>query len=202
MTFYKFFSHIYDPVNSFFYTDKMRRKLLDIAHVRNANRVLEVGTGSAWTTEGIASRIGDGIIVGVDLTPEMLTRARRKLKDLKLLHKVWLVQGDVENLPFRGNTFESIVSAGAAEHFPDLKKAIKEMSRTVRADGGITLLVPKKPKTGLLKIFLNPVMAFSTAEDLYNALKSVGLQRVVITSTGPRKFMDELAVIVHGEKLL
>lgn len=201
MTFYKFFSHIYDPVNSFFYTDKMRRKLLDIAHVRNANRVLEVGTGSAWTTEEIASRIGDGIVVGVDLTPEMLTRARRKLKDLKLLHKVWLVQGDVENLPFKDNTFESIVSAGAAEHFPDLKKAVKEMARTVRAEGRITILAPKKPKTGLLKIFSNPLMAFLTAEDLYQAFKSAGLQRVVITNTGPRKFMGELAVIVRGEKL-
>jgi len=201
MTFYRFFSHIYDPVNSFFYTDKMRRKLLEVARVRNGNKILEVGIGSAWTTEGITSRIEIGTIVGIDLTPEMLARARRKLKGLRLLHKVWLVQGDVENLPFQDNTFESVVSAGAAEHFPDLEKAIKEMVRTIKAEGVITLLVPKKPKTRLLKILLNPVMAFLTAEDLYHAFKSAGLQRVVMTNTGPRKFMSELAVIVRGEKL-
>ena len=201
MIFYRFFSHIYDPVNSFFYTDEMRRKLLEVAHVRNVHEVLEVGIGSAWTTEGIASQIGEGSIVGIDLTSEMLMRARRKLRDLGCLHKVWLVQGDVENLPFKDNAFESIVSAGAAEHFPDLKKAIKEMARTAKAEGGITLLVPKKPKTKLLKIFLNPVMAFFTAEDLYAAFKSAGLQRVIMTKTGPRKFMEELAVIIRGEKL-
>lgn len=201
MAFYRFFSHIYDPVNSFFYTDKMRRKLLEIARVRNVNKLLEVGIGSAWTTEGIASQIGEGTIVGVDLTPEMLTRARRKLMDLRRLQKVWLVQGDVENLPFKSNTFESIVSTGAVEHFPDLKKAIKEMARTAKMEGGITLLVPKKPKTELLQILLNSVMAFFTAEDLYHAFESAGLKRVVTTNTGPRKFMDELAVIVRGEKL-
>lgn len=201
MIFYRFFSHIYDPVNSFFYTDKMRRKLLEVARVRTVYKVLEVGIGSAWTTEGIASQIGEGSVVGMDLTPEMLTRARRKLRDLGRLNKVWLVQGDVENLPFKDNTFESIVSAGAAEHFPDLEKAIKEMSRTAKAESCITLLVPKKPKTELLKIFLNSIMAFFTAEDLYAAFKSAGLQKVVMTDTGPRKFMNELAVIVSGEKL-
>lgn len=201
MTFYKFFSHIYDPVNSFFYTDKMRRKLLDLAHVQNAASVLEVGIGSAWTTEEIASRIGNGIIVGVDLTSEMLTRARGKLKALKLINKVWLVRGDVEHLPFKDNVFEGIVSAGAAEHFPDLEKAVEEMLRTVRPEGGITLLAPKEPQTGLLKTFFNPLMAFLRVEDVYRIFKSAGLERVVVAYTGPRKLMDDLAVIIHGEKI-
>ncbi|HDM60090.1 MAG TPA: methyltransferase domain-containing protein, partial [Archaeoglobus veneficus] len=73
--FYKYFSKIYDRVNPFFYSDEMRRIVVDMARVEKGDFVLEVGCGTGFTTAEIVKRVGEENVVAVDLTPEQMEKA-------------------------------------------------------------------------------------------------------------------------------
>lgn len=52
------------------------------------------------------------------------------------------IVGDVTNLPFEDETFDSILCTEVLEHIPDITKALQEMYRVLRKDGNIYLTVP------------------------------------------------------------
>jgi ubiquinone/menaquinone biosynthesis C-methylase UbiE len=110
---------------------RLRRQLLSRAH----GRVLEVAAGTGrnfrWYPAGVS-------VVAVDLSIHMLSRAREKAK--KLGRNYLFVVMDAEQLAFRGETFDNVVSTLSTCTFPNPVPALREMARVCRADGRILLL--------------------------------------------------------------
>jgi len=95
-------------------------------------RVLEVGVGT-----GLALPLyrGEKRVVGVDLSREMLEKARERVAQERLLHVEGLVEMDAEHMAFCDDSFDIAVAMFTASVVPDARKLFAEMSRVVRPGG-------------------------------------------------------------------
>jgi ubiquinone/menaquinone biosynthesis C-methylase UbiE len=185
-------------LNPRLYTDKMRSEIAGKIGEGSCLRVLDVGCGTGYTTEGILNRANVSEVVGVDLNPAQLGRAAKNLRSRK--PKTSLSRGDVENLPFQDCSFDAVVSVGAIEYFPDPKKALKEMARVAKLNGTVVVGGPESAwfgKLGLDKVFYTP--AASEVEALFH---SVGLVCVRSVLTGVNTFFGtgKYVAVVVGTK--
>ena len=102
---------------------------------RARGRVLEVGVGTGLTLP----HYGDvDSLTGLDLSPEMLARARERAAELG--RDVELLEGDAERLPMADATFDTVLSALVLCSVPDPARAIAEMKRVLVPGGRLLLL--------------------------------------------------------------
>lgn len=120
----------------------------ELLKIRPNSLVLDVGCG-----KGFFHRAGNGRWrgVGLDFSLEALTRGASG-------GGASLLGGDAENMPFKDETFDFLVNLGSLEHFLDKTESVREMTRVVRKNGGIMIIVPncrdlktmwKKFRTGI-----------------------------------------------------
>ncbi len=190
--FYKYFSKIYDFVNPFFYSDEMRKKVVDMAKLKNEDKVVEVGCGTGFTTTEIVKRVGEKRVTAVDLTPEQMIKAVKKFP------KANFVRGDAENLPFRDETFDAAISAGSIEYWPNPQKGIEEMARVTKPGGRVVILAPRKPDGYLARKFAESIMLFPTTEECIEWYKEAGLKKIEYVEMGPYFFWSKLVIIISG----
>jgi SAM-dependent methyltransferase len=108
-------------------------RLVKRAGIHSGQRVLDVacGTGVVSVT---AARLG-ARVTGLDLTPELLERARENSR-IGGLEIEW-IEGDVEKLPFPDATFEAVLSQYGHIFAPRPDVAIAEMLRVLKPEGTI-----------------------------------------------------------------
>jgi ubiquinone/menaquinone biosynthesis C-methylase UbiE len=100
-----------------------------------SGHVLDVACGTGTNFRYLAA---DADLVGIDISPEMLSKARRTLDGLELegtLHRM-----DAQDLAFPDDTFDTVVSALSTCTFPDPIAALGEMERVCKPDGRILLV--------------------------------------------------------------
>ena len=91
-------------------------------------KALDIATGSGHTAFVLAPSVR--LVVGTDLTPEMLAEARR-LRDDRKLGNVAFSLADVHDLPCSSGAFHLITCRRAAHHFSRIRHALSEMSRVL-----------------------------------------------------------------------
>lgn len=190
--FYRYFSKIYDYINPIFYSDEMRKTVVDMANINSDSFVLEVGCGTGFTTEEIARRTGEDKVVAVDLTPEQMIKARAKLGNVNYF------LGDAENLPFKDNSFDAAISAGSIEYWPNPQKGIEEMTRVTRSGGKVVILAPRKPDNIIVRKFAESIMLFPSTQQCVYWFMKAGLEDIRFVEMGPYRFWSKLVVIVSG----
>lgn len=100
-------------------------------------QVLDLGCGAGTDTLVAAQMVGPGgRVTGIDMTPEMLDKARASSAELTL-ENVELVQGEAESLPFPDASFDVIISNGVIDLIPDKEAAFSELFRVLRPGGRI-----------------------------------------------------------------
>src|SRR5919202_3107583 len=123
-----------------FVSHPMVPPLLDLADVRQGERVLDLATGTGLAARLAARRVAPGgAVTGLDLNEEMLKLAR----ELPLppgLNVEWR-QGSAQMLPFDNGVFDVVVCQQGFQFFPDRKAALQEMRRVLRASGRVALSV-------------------------------------------------------------
>jgi arsenite methyltransferase len=98
-------------------------------------RVLDVGSGAGTDSLIAAQMVGArGHVTGVDMTPEMLAKARSAAAEMDLAN-VDFVEGEAERLPFPDATFDVVISNGVIDLIPDKDPVFAELFR-VLAPGG------------------------------------------------------------------
>jgi demethylmenaquinone methyltransferase/2-methoxy-6-polyprenyl-1,4-benzoquinol methylase len=131
---------VYDLMNRLMTAglDRRWRRLTVAAAVRPGDRVLDVccGTGDLAVE---ASRAG-GEVTGLDFSPRMLERARRKL------HTVAWVEGDALELPFADESFDAATVGFGVRNLADLERGLQELRRVLRRGGRVAVLEITRPK--------------------------------------------------------
>ena len=90
------------------------RNMLALLDVREGQRVLDVGSGSGWSTALLAHLVGtSGEVVGVETVPELVEFGRRNLRDLGVPARVEQAADGVLGLPEQAPFDRILVSAGA-----------------------------------------------------------------------------------------
>ena len=106
--------------------------ILDLADIRPGVRVLDVACGTGVMIPRYLAR-GAGEVVGIDLSPRMIARAREKCAD----PRVRLLAGDAETTEERG--FDRIVIYNAFPHFPDPGRLIGALADRLDPGGRLTI---------------------------------------------------------------
>ena len=98
-----------------------------------ARPILDVGCGDGHFG---AAALDGRVDVGIDLAASSLREARARRA------YAHLVRADAPALPFRSETFGTVIANCAIEHIPDLRSTLGEIRRTLRPDGVLLLTVP------------------------------------------------------------
>ncbi len=116
----------------------LREKGLELLSVREGETVLEVGVGTGVSLREIARAVGTtGKAYGIDVTPEMLGRAEKRLRKEGLADRVELYEGDARAMPYKDDTFDAVDMAATLELFdtPDIPRVLGEIKRVLKPGG-------------------------------------------------------------------
>jgi len=98
-------------------------------------RVVDVGCGAGFDTVVAAHQVGpEGRVVGVDMTPPMLAKARRTVEQLGLA-QVEIREGLAEELPVPDGWADVVISNGVVNLCSDKRAIFAEMHRVLRPGG-------------------------------------------------------------------
>ena len=120
-------------------------RLLDVAQLRAADQVLDVGTGTGLVALRAADGARNGRVIGIDHSPGMLEQAADKAQRAGLADAATFRVMDAERLEFPEQSFDVVLSLYALFHFPEPLVAIKEMYRVLRPGGRLVIGVGAGP---------------------------------------------------------
>jgi arsenite methyltransferase len=99
--------------------------------------VLELGSGGGLDTAFLAQKVGPaGKVIGVDLSPAMVERARWCLKEMEIT-SASLLQGEAEELPLADDSVDWVVSNGIFNLSPEKEKILSEIHRILKPESRI-----------------------------------------------------------------
>src|ERR687890_1250584 len=111
-----------------------------LGELRLGERVVDVGCGAGIDTLIAAKKVGsDGRVIGVDMTPSMLKKARRAAKETGLANVVEFREGYAEALPVDDSWADVVTSNGVLNLMPDKVAALEEMSRVLKRGGRLKI---------------------------------------------------------------
>lgn len=112
--------------------------LQDLA-IEPASRVLEVGFGGGALLRNLCDRTPLGFVAGLELSEEMIARARLLLRGQIDAGRVELRQGSVESMPYGDEQFDRACAVNTIYFWPDLASATREFQRILRPGGLLVL---------------------------------------------------------------
>ena len=101
-------------------------------------RVLDVGCGGGHMLEFIATRRPDLTLTGVDLSPDQVRRARRRVA--RFGDRVQIHEGSALDLPFQNNSFDGVYSMASIKHWPDQLQGLQECRRVMHSGGNLIVI--------------------------------------------------------------
>jgi phosphatidylethanolamine/phosphatidyl-N-methylethanolamine N-methyltransferase len=133
---YRLFSGTYDVVfGPVFHIG--RKEAVRIANTRPGQRILEVGVGTGLSLPFFRK---DARVTGIDVSAEMLAKARRRVARLKLAHVGELTEMDAERMSFPDNSFDAVIALYVASVVPDPARFAAEMRRVCIPGGSIVIV--------------------------------------------------------------
>ncbi|MEM9261129.1 MAG: methyltransferase domain-containing protein, partial [Bacteroidota bacterium] len=175
--FYRYLSIFYDKlVNPLFWTKHMRDQALDEGEWDNPNslEVVDVGSGTGFTTEGIVQRVPASQVSCVDQSPHQMAHAKKK----PALEECSFQLGDAEDLPFEDDTFDRYVSAGSIEYWPNPQQGINESYRVIKPGGWALMIGPLEPQQAFSRFIANTWMLFPPDEDYKKWYEAAGFTNI------------------------
>ncbi|MTB51038.1 methyltransferase domain-containing protein [Lewinella sp. W8] len=200
--FYRYLSVFYDKlVNPLFWTESMREKALDLGYWDPEDEedltVIDVGSGTGFTTEGIVRRVPARNVTCVDQSPHQMSHAREKAALANCSFRL----GDAENLPFPDDQFDRYVSAGSIEYWPDPQRGVNEAYRVIKPGGWAMLIGPIEPRNAFSKFVANTWMLFPPEDDYHNYFHRAGFKNVEWTYVAPHWQRNErYGIAIIGRK--
>lgn len=194
--------------------------VLEKMQLAPTDNVLDVGCGAGWLSRRVAKLVPQGRVVGMDVSDEMIRRARRASVDFDNL---LFVAGEVQEIPWEANFFSHAISVESAYYWPDPAAGVREVFRVLKPGGAAWILInyyrdnPHSHQWGdLLAVKTHLLSAVEWRELLRDAgFASAVQERVVDPSPTPavytgrwfrdaaqlRAFKAEGALLVHGAKV-
>ncbi|MGD6807507.1 MAG: arsenite methyltransferase [Candidatus Bathyarchaeia archaeon] len=108
-----------------------------LASLKEGERVLDLGSGAGFDCFLAAKKVGTkGKVIGVDMTPEMLDKARANAAKGKYTNVEFRL-GEIENLPVADNSVDVIISNCVINLAPNKKRVFEEAFRVLAPNGRI-----------------------------------------------------------------
>lgn len=105
-----------------------------LPHLQPGMNLLDCGCGPGSITIGLAKAVAPGAVVGVDIDPGEVERARQLAAEQGIAN-VQFETGTVYALPFADASFDAAFSNALLDHLSDPVAALREMRRVLKEDG-------------------------------------------------------------------
>jgi len=115
-------------------------------------RGLDIGMGTGDLSFLLAHQMPQGMVVGIDLTREMLQVAQARSHREDPLGHVFLLQGDALCLPFPDETFDVIVTGFVVRNLVEMRAAFAEMYRVTKRGGRMACLEVSHPEHPIIAL--------------------------------------------------
>jgi ubiquinone/menaquinone biosynthesis C-methylase UbiE len=136
--------------------------------------ILDVGSGAGQIVKHLLKYADhDATITGIDISSEMLRRARGRLKS----DRPQLLSGDLSRLPFADGVFDCVTCGYVLEHLPDARPGLAELARVMHRGGRMLLLTTEDSFSGAWTSRLFLCRTYNRHE-LLNICREVGLEPV------------------------
>ena len=154
--------------------------------IREGETVLDLGSGGGIDVFLASKKVGKkGKVVGLDMTPKMVERARANAQKARLANVEFRL-GEIERLPLEKNSVDVIISNCVICLSPDKGKVFREMFRVLRKQGRLAIadevaLRPftKEEREDTTK-WCSCVTGAMTEEEYASALKGAGFSDVYV----------------------
>lgn len=158
-----------------------------IAGLKTGETVLDLGCGGGFDCFLAARQVGDtGKIIGVDMTPEMIDKARANAKKSDY-GNVEFRLGEIENLPVADDSIDVILSNCVINLSPDKARVLAEAYRVLRKGGRLSFsdILATEPLSPELQnneeAICSCIGGAATIEEMETLLEEAGFKDVVIT---------------------
>ena len=171
---------------------------LAIASLRAGQTVLDLGSGAGFDAFLASKAVGpSGRVIGVDMTPEMLAKARKNQAKGQY-DNVEFRLGEIENLPVADSSVDVIISNCVINLSPEKERVFREAFRVLKPGGRLAISdvvalkrIPEEIQQDLA-LHAGCVAGASTVESIRSMLQAGGFQRVRIDAKPQsREFIQE-----------
>jgi len=169
-----------------------------IAALKPGESVLDLGSGAGFDSFLAARQIGKtGRVIGVDMTPEMLAKARVNAEKLELSNVEFRL-GEIERLPVADNQVDVILSNCVINLSPDKPAVFREAFRVLRRGGRLAISDVVATRTlpsalaSDLAVLAGCVAGAALVDDLRQMLADAGFEQIRIdVKPGSREFVKD-----------
>lgn len=159
---------------------------ITLASLQPGQTVLDLGSGAGLDCFFAAKQVGEtGRVIGVDMTPEMIERARSSAKRMNITN-VEFRQGYIEDLPVESNSVDVVISNCVINLSSDKSKVFAEAFRVLRPGGkfAVSDIVTDGPLPEAVKQSLSAwagcVAGAVEAKDYIAMMESIGFTNVSV----------------------
>jgi arsenite methyltransferase len=157
-----------------------------LAGLKQGETVLDLGSGGGFDCFLASSRVGpDGRVIGVDMTPEMLDRARKNVTKGNFKNVEFRL-GEIENLPVADNSVDVIISNCVINLAEDKKKVFREAFRVLKPGGRLMVSdmvllkeLPRAVRESVLA-YVSCVGGALKKDDYLDAIKDAGFTGIKV----------------------
>lgn len=140
--------------------------LLDAAAIEPTTRVLDIGCGIGELTLQAAQRASRGTSLGIDLSAQMIERARHDA-DAHGVINAEFVLGDAQVHPFAPNSFDLCLSHFGTMFFADPVAAFRNIACAVRPGGRVVFVCPQSmERCDWYSVPLTPLLRRASLDDV------------------------------------
>ncbi len=157
-----------------------------LASLKKGETVLDLGSGAGFDCFLAADRVGKrGKVIGVDMTPEMLEKARENASKGEYKNVEFRL-GEIENLPVADNSVNVVISNCVINLSPDKKRVFKEAFRALKPGGRLMVsdivLLMELPEVlqNSVQAYVGCLAGAMMKDDYLKSIKAVGFRKVKI----------------------
>ena len=180
---------------------------ITLASLQPSQTVLDLGSGAGLDCFFAAKKVGDtGKVIGVDMTPEMIERARSNAQRMNI-QNVEFRQGYLEELPVESSSVDVIISNCVINLSPDKSKVFGEAFRVLKPGGKLAVsdIVTDGPLPDAIKQSLSAwagcVAGAVDAKEYVSMMEAVGFTDITINPVFFNKETIDAAIHDLGDAM-
>ena len=186
-------SHVFAPL-----MNSGNRRIIEstiaLLQIAPHHQVLEIGFGGGAGLALLAKRVQTGVILGLDLSPDMVAHAERRFQTEIAAGRMAVQLGNICSLPYADENFDRAFTINTIYFWPDTQQGLAELRRVLKPDGRAAVAIRSKEKMTRVKFARHGFRLFS-ADELAEAMRQAGFRNLKVEHSDQDRLYDQVIAV-------